>query len=111
VAESQAQIMGNFGNEGGSSTSESTDDPEDSELVKKAKKQPLEDSEYSWTFRDGILYNLGIGASEKELKYSFEGDDEFQILPTFGVVPQFATSSGIPRELLYLCLDHCLTQS
>jgi multifunctional beta-oxidation protein len=36
------------------------------------------------------LYNLGIGATEKELKWTFEGDDEFSALPTFGVIPQFS---------------------
>jgi multifunctional beta-oxidation protein len=39
------------------------------------------------------LYNLGIGATEKELKWTFEGDDEFSALPTFGVVPQL--SAGV----------------
>lgn len=26
-----------------------------------------------------MLYNLGVGATEKELKYTFEGDQEFQV--------------------------------
>jgi multifunctional beta-oxidation protein len=47
-----------------------------------------------------ILYNLGIGATEKELKWVFEGDDEFSALPTFGVIPQFACSSAIPLDWL-----------
>lgn len=34
-----------------------------------------------------ILYNLGIGATENELKWVYEGDEEFQALPTFGVIP------------------------
>lgn len=47
-----------------------------------------------------ILYNLGIGATEKELQWTYEGDDEFAPLPTFGVVPQFAASSGLSLDWL-----------
>lgn len=36
-----------------------------------------------------MLYNLGIGAKRDEVKYIFEGAEDFQVLPTFGVVPQF----------------------
>ncbi|KAF9476695.1 multifunctional beta-oxidation protein [Pholiota conissans] len=75
-------------------------DPEDSQLVRDAKKEPIEPVLYSYTERDVILYNLGIGATEKELKWTFEGDDEFSALPTFGVIPQFACSSSIPLDWL-----------
>ena len=44
------------------------------------------------------MYNLGIGATEKELKWTFEGDDEFSPLPTFGVIPQF--SAGVALDWL-----------
>ncbi|KAN0093216.1 hydroxysteroid dehydrogenase [Tylopilus felleus] len=70
-------------------------DPEDSQLVADAKKQVSEDSEFSYTLRDVILYNLGIGATEQERQWTFEGDDSFSALPTFGVVPQFAASAGL----------------
>lgn len=70
-------------------------DPEDSQLVADAKKQASEDSEFSYTLRDVILYNLGIGATEQERQWTFEGDDSFSALPTFGVVPQFAASAGL----------------
>ncbi len=36
-----------------------------------------------------MLYNLGVGARSNELQYVFEGHDDFQVLPTYGVVPQF----------------------
>jgi multifunctional beta-oxidation protein len=35
------------------------------------------------------LYNLGLGAKRTELKYVFEGAEDFQVLPTFGVIPPF----------------------
>jgi multifunctional beta-oxidation protein len=36
-----------------------------------------------------MLYNLGIGAKRTDLRYVFEGNDEFQVIPTFGVIPPF----------------------
>ena len=71
-------------------------DSEDSQLVADAKKQIPEDQDYSYTERDVILYNLGIGATEQELQWTYEGHDEFSALPTFGVIPQFGASSGVP---------------
>ncbi|KAF5327540.1 hypothetical protein D9619_004923 [Psilocybe cf. subviscida] len=75
-------------------------DPEDSQLVEKAKAEINEPSLYTFSERDVILYNLGIGATERELKWTFEGDDEFSALPTFGVIPQFPCSSGISLDFL-----------
>jgi len=75
-------------------------DPEDSQLVKDHKRVLLDPYLYSYTERDVILYNLAVGATEKELKWTYEGDDEFQALPTFGVIPQFPCSSGIPLDWL-----------
>ncbi|KAF8623682.1 hypothetical protein AX17_007380 [Amanita inopinata Kibby_2008] len=75
-------------------------DPEDSKLVADAKKEVIPPTDYSYTERDVILYNLGIGATEKELQWTYEGDDEFSALPTFGVIPQFTASSGVPLDWL-----------
>jgi len=70
-------------------------DPEDSQLVADAKKDKPEDHKFSYTERDVILYNLGVGATAKDLQWTYESHEEFAALPTFGVVPQFAASSGI----------------
>ncbi|KAF8896265.1 peroxisomal hydratase-dehydrogenase-epimerase [Infundibulicybe gibba] len=76
-------------------------DPEDSQLVADAKNNHTQDPvPYSYTERDIILYNIGIGATEKELQWTYEGDDEFSALPTFGVIPQFAASSGLSLDWL-----------
>jgi hypothetical protein len=64
-------------------------DPEDSDIVVEAKKSPVDPVDYDYTERDVILYNLGIGATEKDLQWTYEGDDQFAALPTFGVIPQF----------------------
>ena len=99
------QIAENFGNESedsGESSSSSSPyaDPEDSELVAEAKQNVEEPLEYSYTERDVILYNLGIGATEKEPQWTFEGDDAFSALPTFGVIPQFMASGTISLDWL-----------
>ncbi|TFK72928.1 multifunctional beta-oxidation protein [Pluteus cervinus] len=75
-------------------------DPEDSSLVAEAKRTSTEQSTFTYTERDVILYNLGVGATEKELQWTYEGDDEFAALPTYGVVPQFSASSSLPLEWL-----------
>lgn len=75
-------------------------DREDSQLVADAKKDKPEDYDFSYTERDVILYNLGIGATVKDLQWTYEGHEEFAALPTFGVIPQFAASSGISLRWL-----------
>ena len=52
----------------------------------KARAEP---TTYSYTERDSILYNLGIGAKRTDLDLVFEGADNFEVLPTFGVVPTY----------------------
>ncbi|OCH95482.1 multifunctional beta-oxidation protein [Obba rivulosa] len=98
------QIASNFDNEGDDEGSDSDAgpyaDPEDSELVVDAKKIVQEPLEFDYTERDVILYNLGVGATEEELQWTFEGHDDFAALPTFGVVPQFLASSGIALDWL-----------
>ncbi|KAK1752076.1 peroxisomal hydratase-dehydrogenase [Echria macrotheca] len=59
------------------------------EAIQKALKVEGKGTEYKYTERDVMLYNLGIGAKRTDLRYVFEGNDEFQVLPTFGVIPQF----------------------
>ncbi|KAJ7227126.1 hydroxysteroid dehydrogenase [Mycena pura] len=68
--------------------------------VVEAKKTTIGPVSYTYTERDVILYNLGVGATEKDLQWTYEGDDEFAALPTFGVVPQFEASSSVPMDWL-----------
>ena len=75
-------------------------DAEDSEVIKKAKMEKIDPSTYVYDERDVALYNLGIGATEKELTYTFEGADEFQALPTFGVIPSLASSASASLDFL-----------
>ncbi|KAG8978152.1 hypothetical protein FRC05_011268 [Tulasnella sp. 425] len=95
--ESLQQIVENFNNNARESNVADEGDPE---IVSKAKQEPIEPSEFSYTERDVILYNLGVGATEKELHWVFEGDEQFQAIPTFGVIPQFHASSGVSFDWL-----------
>ncbi|KAG1757576.1 HotDog domain-containing protein [Suillus lakei] len=70
-------------------------DPEDYQLVADAKKDKPEDHEFSYTEHDIILYNLGVSTTAKDLQWTYESQEEFAALPTFGVIPQFTASSGI----------------
>nr|GAT60816.1 peroxisomal multifunctional enzyme type 2 [Mycena chlorophos] len=73
---------------------------QEAQIVLDAKKIPVPPSSFVFTERDVILYNLGIGATEKELQWTYEGDDEFAALPTFGVIPQFSASGSVPLDWL-----------
>lgn len=95
--------MENFNNNAASSGTDgdSTNaDAEDSPVVAKAKKEKIEPVDFTYTERDVILYNLGIGATEKDLQWTFEADDRFNALPSFGVVPQFMASAGVSYDWL-----------
>lgn len=88
-------------------------DDEDPEPIKAAKRANVEPDEYKFTERDVILYNLGIGATVKELKWTYENADGFcvscsrpesvlmeQALPTFGVIPSFGASSSMSMDFV-----------
>ncbi|KAF7796625.1 hypothetical protein EIP86_007807 [Pleurotus ostreatoroseus] len=96
------QMANNFGHteESSDDVDDSYVDPEDPELVVKAKRNLEAPLEYTYAEKDVILYNLGVGATERELKWTFEGDDDFAALPTFGVIPQFAASGSISLDWL-----------
>ncbi|CDO54451.1 hypothetical protein DV495_002106 [Geotrichum candidum] len=53
-------------------------------------------ADYDLDFKKTILYNLSVGAKASELKHTFEGVDEFEVIPTFGVIPYF--SCELPLE-------------
>ncbi|KPM34963.1 Peroxisomal hydratase-dehydrogenase-epimerase [Neonectria ditissima] len=57
--------------------------------INEALKKEGAPTEFKYEERDAILYNLGIGAKRTDLKYVFEGSDDFQVIPTFGVIPPF----------------------
>lgn len=113
--------MENFDNLSGgadasSNGSDNFEDDEDPEPVKAAKRATVEPEEYKFAERDVILYNLGIGATAKELKWTYENADGFcvslsepsaasadlseQALPTFGVIPSFGASTSMSMDFV-----------
>ena len=52
------------------------------------------DDAYTYDHHQVILYNISIGATSKELKYVYESDPDFQVLPTFGVIPFMNQEDG-----------------
>ena len=74
--------MSNFSNIGGDSSgspSEDFVDAEDNDAIKAAKRGGPHLDEFSYTERDVLLYNLGIGAKADELKWTFENADGFEV--------------------------------
>ncbi|CAJ0571993.1 unnamed protein product, partial [Mesorhabditis spiculigera] len=59
-----------------------------------AKAHQVEDEDFEYNARDAIIYALGIGAKAKDdLRYVYELDENFQVFPTFAVVPGFVVKS------------------
>jgi multifunctional beta-oxidation protein len=58
-----------------------------------SKKMSARPIEFKYDDRDVILYHLGNGAKRTELPFVFEGDPQFQALPTFGVVPSYTAKA------------------
>ena len=54
-------------------------DSEDTDAIKEAKRNNPSPEEYSYTERDVMLYNLGIGAKADELQWSYENSDDFSV--------------------------------
>jgi acyl dehydratase len=76
--------------------------------IEKVVGAELEPTTYSWTEKDLILYNLGVGAGDpptdpNELEYVYEG--ALKAVPSFGTIPPFAmmmsmgSVSGVEIEL------------
>ena len=77
--------------------------------IDKAVGAELEETTFSWTEEDVILYNLAVGAGSppddpSELRYAYEAD--LQAVPAYGTIPPFpmmmsvGTIPGIEIELV-----------
>ncbi|KAK3319284.1 hypothetical protein B0H66DRAFT_603833 [Apodospora peruviana] len=87
--DSLQKIMANMENRSGGEAGKSEGDNQYLQAIQKAQGAEGQGTEFKYTERDVMLYNLGIGAKRNEIKYIFEGNDEFQVIPTFGVIPPF----------------------
>jgi multifunctional beta-oxidation protein len=81
--------------------------PSGNKVLEKAQSIKIPLGEYKYDSQEGlefvgrvnplvILYNLGLGAKRTDLNLVFEGANGFEVLPTFGVIPQFNTQSSFP---------------
>lgn len=94
VGSTQESSMAILETIGGDDEEEEEDEDEEEESSEKEDdedEEEVDDSIYKFDHRQVILYNLSVGAKSKELKYSYENAEDFQVLPTFGVIP-FMTS-------------------
>ncbi len=82
-------IMNNMQNKTGGSQESSNGNSTILANIEKAKALQSEGSKFQYDDKDVILYNLGVGAKRSELPFVYEGSEDFQALPTFGVVPYF----------------------
>ncbi|KAL6246620.1 bifunctional hydroxyacyl-CoA dehydrogenase/enoyl-CoA hydratase fox2 [Rhinocladiella similis] len=80
-------IMANMENK--SKKPASSDSTDYLAAIEKAKQAKSDGTEFSYDDRDVILYNLSLGARRTQLPLVYENDDNFQVLPTFGVIPFF----------------------
>jgi acyl dehydratase len=53
---------------------------------------------FHYTFKDTILYALGVGCKVDELDFAYEGRGP-KVLPTFAVVPSFASMISVAGDL------------
>ncbi|KAI0132251.1 hypothetical protein BJ170DRAFT_613094 [Xylariales sp. AK1849] len=90
------KVMANIENKSGAtkknqsqSSPAPSGDNEYLQAIAKAQSTKSLETEFSYSDRDSMLYNLGIGAKRTDLAYVFEGHEDFQVLPTFGVIPAF----------------------
>lgn len=90
-------IMNNMQNRASDSKEPDNSKSDFVEKIEKAKQLSSEGSQFRYDDRDVILYNLSVGAKKTELPLVYEGSDEFQALPTFGVVPYF--SAEVPWSI------------
>ncbi|KAG0298227.1 hypothetical protein BGZ98_000269, partial [Dissophora globulifera] len=96
TGESMEAIMANFENvaNGGARPKVVSDDGKVD--VEAAKTLKFESDVFDYKERDVILYNLGIGATRKDLDLVYENSQEFCAVPTFGVIPSFTSMNAVP---------------
>jgi multifunctional beta-oxidation protein len=71
---------------GGDDDDDDEDEEEEDEGDEEEDEEDEEEDDPVWRFddRDVILYNIALGATTKQLKYVYENDSDFQVIPTFG---------------------------
>ncbi|KAM5352895.1 hypothetical protein ACJ41O_005617 [Fusarium nematophilum] len=68
------------------------------DAIERAKREKGAESRMSFTDKDTILYNLSLGATATQMPLVFEHSSDFQVLPTFGVIPGVMASRPFKLE-------------
>ena len=67
--------------------------------IQAAKELKPTPTTYTYDDRDVILYNLSMGCKRTDLSLVYENDENFSVLPSFGVIP--TVPSPFITNLLY----------
>jgi multifunctional beta-oxidation protein len=67
------------GGSGSSDENESYEDAEDTPEIKAAKQKQLDPDDFTYSERDIMLYNLGVGAKADELHWTYENSEAFAV--------------------------------
>lgn len=70
------------------------------QAVQKAQMVSKSKDIFNYTSKDCILYNLGLGATSRELQYSYENDPKFQVLPSYAVIPFMSSITQLKMDEL-----------
>ncbi|KAI5776373.1 hypothetical protein EDC01DRAFT_483062 [Geopyxis carbonaria] len=86
-----AKVMANMKNRKAAAAPKPKKAPNQAVLsaIATAQKATSAGSKYTYADTEVLLYNLGIGAKRTDLNWTFEGAENFEVLPTFGVIPPF----------------------
>ena len=80
-------IMANMENRSKKADSSSSNGSNYLSAIEKAKSAQAEGTPFNYDDKDVLLYNVSLGAKRTQLSLVYEGSDDFQVLPTFGIVP------------------------
>lgn len=70
------------------------DEDEDDDDEEEEEIDPNE-ATFSYGDKEVILYNIALGATSKELKYTYENSPDFEVVPTFGHLPTFNSGRSL----------------
>lgn len=63
------------------------------QAIEKAKNMTCDGTPFDYVDRDVILYNLSVGAKRTDLPLVYENNEDFQVLPSYAVIPWFNTAT------------------
>ncbi|KAJ5661532.1 peroxisomal multifunctional beta-oxidation protein [Penicillium maclennaniae] len=76
------------------------------DLIEQAKNGQAHESRMTFSDKDAILYNISLGATSSQLPLVYEKNRDFQILPSFGVIPGTMASRSFNLETLVPNYSH-----